>query len=326
MRTLRRTALAGLLALALTTPALTAAAVGEVVSDVQISWADATHQQIRVTWQEESPEFNSVQAYLVSGWPIGVVIEVPADAPNEALVPTTFFGGQGVLGIGVNGVSSALFDTTLPASPVVTSLAASYGEAATLTWRPGDLEPDTTPNDPLDLPQLPSLYRLGWQYPGEVGWAPIGEFSSALSGTGMPSLPERRDYQLTVLTTPNEWGPSSGNDPVSWGRIQTTTTAATWTGARRIEGTVNYIECVVPCMAGPQPVPQAGRRVVLQYRSTPGGAWQRAAVVNSGLSGTYRFGSLATTGQYRVVVPPAAAVRYGYHVAFGGVRTPVVRR
>jgi hypothetical protein len=48
--------------------------------------------------------------------------------------------------------------------------------------------------------------------------------------------------------------------------------------------------------------------------------------MNSGLAGTYRFGSLATTGQYRVVVPPAAAGRYGYHVAFRGVRTPVVAR
>ncbi|GAA1558282.1 hypothetical protein GCM10009741_73940 [Kribbella lupini] len=92
--------------------------------------------------------------------------------------------------------------------------------------------------------------------------------------------------------------------------------------ARRIEGTVSYVECVVPCMAGAAGR-SADRVAVPEYAgcclAAGCGDEQRARR-------TFRFGSLATTGQYRVVVAPAAAERYGYHVAFGGVRTPVVAR
>ena len=209
MSTIRNTAVAGLLGLTLTTPALHAAAVGDamhqtepccvVVTDIQVSWADSTHEFIRVTWQEVTgvPEYNVVWAYRVKdGGAVSDQVEVAADAPNEALIPLGFLGGQGVLRVAVNAESSVEFDTTQPPAAVITSAVGGYGESATLTWRAGDEQPDTTPGDPLDLLQVAPLHRLGWRYAGEAGWAPIGEFSEATTATGMPSLPERRTYQL----------------------------------------------------------------------------------------------------------------------------------
>ena len=102
-----------------------------------------------------------------------------------------------------------------------------------------------------------------------------------------------------------------------------TTTTAAWTAARRIEGSVKIFDCVFSCGDESLPVTQPGRRTVLQHRAGPTASWKSVAEMNSGLDGSYRFTSLLTKGQYRVVVPPA---QYTVHNVFLGVRTPVISR
>ncbi len=190
----------------------TTASAAAPISDVKISWSDATHTQIKVTWTEAAPIGNTVSV-------VGAFNKVTttADAPNQALLnaydatASPDHNSAQVSVAGPNGAEakSVDFDSYVYAPKSIQVSFPSYDQ---VRWTvPVDTSADTTPNDPLDLP-TGTKYEVTWgngtgdpdplhgPFPNSCG----GASTATTSPTGTIPKPDG-PYELIVGGV-NEWG------------------------------------------------------------------------------------------------------------------------
>ncbi|GAB3833813.1 hypothetical protein [Kribbella italica] len=232
----------------------TTASAAAPISDVKISWSDATHTKIKVTWTEAAPVANTVEI------PGEEPVTVAAGAPNQALLPTATVGrtsadGKHQIAVrGPNGAEarSVEFDSYVYAPP---SIQVSFPAYDQLRWTvPVDTAVDGTPNDPLDLPG-PTKYEVTWgngtgdpdplhgPFPNSCG----GASTATTSPTGTIAKPDG-PYELIVGGV-NEWGsaavkavPVDTIDDVSVVEPGRTSYGATTTLTGHVGGSVLDIE------------------------------------------------------------------------------------
>jgi hypothetical protein len=194
----------------------TTASAAAPISDVKISWSDATHTKIKVTWSEAAPVANTVAVDGGEGTPTA------AGAPNQLLLDaykvSQTYAGQShqILVTGPNGAQarSVEFDSYVYAPK---SIAVSFPTYDQLRWTvPVDTAGDSTPNDPLDL-TAPMKYELTWGNgtgdPDPLG----GPFPNSCGGTTTTTttptgtIPKPAGAYELIVGGVNEWG-SAWND------------------------------------------------------------------------------------------------------------------
>ncbi|ONI68407.1 hypothetical protein BWI15_36045 [Kribbella sp. ALI-6-A] len=300
---------ATLLAATVATPAH---AAEPAPTNVTIRWVDATHQAIRLTWDETSPQPNWI---ILQGkentTPIGQ-FWTTADEPNQVDIPATSMSAGAhdlrmavAVGSKDGGISpltgSPRFDTTLPPMPELVSSAISGSSTLTAQWKSGPAATDTTPDDPLDVTGpavFQASYQVGSKDPVTVG--PTGPATKLTFTAPGPA------FAFSVAQV-NEWGPSTAK-LVDAAASAPTLTVPSWVVYDNLLDLTGEI-------AGTDP-----RTVILQARNTPAGAWYTVASrVNT--TGSYRFTFQSTPSrQYRVQVPNTTAgarVWYGGYSAIG---------
>jgi hypothetical protein len=161
MRIRRTVVAAGLAVAAIAAFTTSATAAGPAApTGVKIAWADATQQQIRVSWTDAG-EANTVrfQGKLFGASDRGTVA---AGAPNEVLVPTADLAPEYQAVLAVSSIdsggsaspvaTSVEFDTLVTADVPITYAAPRPDGSLLISW--GDAEPqyDYNPGDPFDGP------------------------------------------------------------------------------------------------------------------------------------------------------------------------------
>ncbi|GAB2606524.1 hypothetical protein [Kribbella endophytica] len=316
----------------------TTASAAAPISDVKISWSDATHTKIKVTWSEAAPVANTVAVDGGDGTP------TTADGPNQILlnaydVPQTYAGqSHRIVVDGPNGAQakSVEFDSYVYAPKSITTSFPSYDQ---LRWTvPVDTAVDSTPNDPLDLTE-PTLYELTWgngsgdsdpggPIPNSCG----GTTTSTTSPTGTIAKPAGA-HEL-IIGGVNEWGSAwdkaslidtvDGVSVVEPGRTAySATTTLTGHVDRRsldIEEYRGHCEEVV--------FPDSDTTVVVHQRTGDNEPWTVVGTTKTDVRGNYTA-SFKNPGhrQYRVVVANSLQpVDYRGAVTFGAnSRTVAVR-
>ncbi|GAA1556403.1 hypothetical protein [Kribbella lupini] len=300
--------------LALSGAVTTNASAAAAPTNVQIRWADSSHQAIRLTWDETSAQPNRILLQAKEGDTPIREAWTAADAPNQMDIPASWspseyprlwfsvaFGSQGDPETGPL-TSSPQFDAQRPSPPQLVSAVPSGSSGLAVEWKAGPVTEDLTPNDPLDLalpPNYSSFYQVGAEPPVSVG--PI-----ELSGTRANFTTGNPAFTFSVASR-NEWG----------------TTTAKLVDAAASAPTLNVPAWVVydnlldltGKLAGTDP-----RTVILQARNSPTSAWYTVTSrLNTTGSYMYTF-QFTPSRQYRVQVPNAVAgnkVWYGGYSAVG---------
>ncbi|WP_432942770.1 hypothetical protein ACQPXM_37690 [Kribbella sp. CA-253562] len=301
---------AALLAAVVVTPAH---AAEPAPTNVTIRWVDASHQAIRLSWDETSPQPNWV---ILQGKENTTPISqfwVTADAPNQVDIPASSIsaGAQDLrmavaVGSKDGGESSPLtgsprFDTDLPPVPQLVSSAISGSSTLTAQWKSGPAVPDTTPDDPLDLTG-PAVFQASYQV-GAKDPVTVGPAGSATKLTFTAPGPA---FAFSVAQV-NEWGASTAK-LVDAAASAPTLTVPPWSVYD------NLLDLTGKILGTDR------RPVILQARNSPAGAWYTVTSrVNT--AGSYRFTFQFTPSrQYRVQVPNTASgarVWYGGYSAIG---------
>ncbi len=313
MRT-RRVAIAAVTAwLAWTvTPAGMAAADGTTTdpapTNVTVAWATSAHKSILITWDETGDVENVVTLQDRSGTvDIYGPQDVPAGQPNREVLPADAGGTmRAAVVIGKPGSTplsdpgySVYFDTSAPPKPTLTSVVPRADGTVTITWTKNTV-PDTTPGDPLDLPEAPVGYTVYTNsYPNNFDdLVPVGPTTTSTSEV-LPHVAS--PYFVWIQTTSNEWGYSSSSD-ITVGT--TKVTIARSAGATELTGIVSAVELAcdqVTCDLAPWPSP--GRTVSLEAHS--GSGWSTVDSAKTSSTGRYTFHVRPSeTTAYRVVVAP----------------------
>ncbi|GAA1543235.1 hypothetical protein [Kribbella lupini] len=311
-RTLPTLAAAGvLLAAPWVTPTASAAAA---ISDVQLSWSDATHTKVKITWSETTSVANTVDLATWVENPIGTTT---AAQPNEVLVPVNRFpqtnadGRHYVTVSGPDGATarSVDFDAYAYAPEKATLTFPTYDQ---LAWSvPADTSVDGTPNDPLDLPKHDTyLVETRFDDPDQydVECTPLPTTTSP-EPSGQIARPTR-PISLEIHTQ-NEWGPSTGG---TWNLIDVTSAVTitapaasplggntTLTGEVKLRG-LDVSGHPPSCTAYENVSPFTP--VVVHQRTSPTAPWTVVGSTKTDNTGKYTA-TFRNPGhrEYRVVVP-----------------------
>jgi phenolic acid decarboxylase len=302
-----------------------AGAAGAAVGGVELAWGDATHAKIRITWTETTPVANALS--LETDGDSLSLGSVPASAPNELLVNTSYLGytiTHGVSKILVTDpsggqASSPGFDRYSRPAPLPTLTFAPQGG---VKWDGhADADEDTTPNDPLDLDgttQYVARMRLDKQ-PHTYG--DCGE--ALLPATKVPNgvLPDLGKPTAVAILTSNEWNPKPrGADEgivetskltIAAPTVTSYGTSVTLTGL----GGHSYVAPGGGVVCRQLDYPMSGERIALQSRNSPTGPWYVVGNSTTDSGSRYSF-SVKNPGarEYRVVQPGMGRtnwIRYG---------------
>ncbi|TDO52577.1 hypothetical protein EV643_102416 [Kribbella sp. VKM Ac-2527] len=286
------------------------------VDEVTIGWADATHTKIRVTWTETAPVANTLR--LEVGWweeplPLG---SVAATAPNEALINTSYLGYKTsnesaqivVADPAGNEARSVSFDRYLRQGSAP-NLALAPDRS--LRWTLPAEQPDTTPNDPLDLAgttkYTPRLV-LDMQ-PRVVG--DCGELRLPTTSEDSGLIPEQGKPSDVTIGTANEWNPRGASDEFG-GTIATTGLTVTgpsstpYGSALQLTGEVRYryitMNAADVCKETSYLLPN--EPLVLQGRNSSTSPWYVVGNLKTDVYGRYTATVKNPGGrEYRVVRP-----------------------
>jgi hypothetical protein len=210
MRIRRTVVAAGLAVAAVAAFTTSASAAGPAApTSVKIAWADATQQQIRVTWTDAG-EANRIRfeglIETVGSEDLGLLA---AGAPNELLVDAApLYGGQRavfrVASVDAGGTtgpmaSSVEFDTSVAADVPITYAAPRPDGSLMISWRDAGEQYDYNPGDPLDV-------TGGERYSVQVSNGPTLAVPGSLRFAIIPA--RSRPYSVAVLAE-NIWGLSN---------------------------------------------------------------------------------------------------------------------
>jgi hypothetical protein len=279
-------------------------------TNVVFRWADATHQAVRLSWDEASPQPNEI--LLLNDDIIGIKqFLTTADAGNQLDIPRTSIpGGVQNLRFGIATgtkedrtsplTKSLHFDSRLPAAPQLGSVSQA-GTLLTIKWLPQAAPTDTTPNDPLDLTGT-ELFTPRYEAAGKVtALGPTWPDTEISFTNPVPT------YAFSVAPS-NEWGAGPAGAQVA-GRTPHRTPHGP---ARGLYGTESLIQGSYG-----QPVE---RQVVLQARNSATSAWYVVGTTVGTTAGSYTFRvTNRGTRQYRVLT---ASFLSGAQIWYGGSTAP----
>ncbi|WP_328988700.1 hypothetical protein OG394_20980 [Kribbella sp. NBC_01245] len=307
-----------LIAISLTAGLLTsvpsaASEIPPAPTGVRISWADSTHERIRVTWTDTGTG-NRIHVKTLSGSTSNdaVIDVVDASAPNQLVfskyrLPVNREAVELQVTSGSSAGTSAparsvRFDTTYaPATRITYAIPQSDGKVR-LSWTRAAMPIDRNPGDPLDVAFDPDLLT-----PTVLG----DKAYPVPSGTRSFVLPARPAGYRVAVASRNEWGesPSADLNHVEVGRMQPQMFKIPSYSNYGFKHEFELLPRVLLCPAtqsceGSQPQWRTGSASValqLQARNNASAPWQIVERSNSGLSQI--FTTAIGTRQYRVVVP-----------------------
>ncbi|WP_344182223.1 hypothetical protein [Kribbella lupini] len=300
---------AGMLGSVLT--ATEAFAADPAPTGVTITWKDATHAFVRVTWTDEGDLPNKVVVRAPSTMATLLPVFVPAGAANVVDYPATRLpmdadalqievsAGTAAGETGPAGVSPQ-FDTTAAVPVTKVSATISGSSAMRVRWKPiVSSTTDRTPSDPLDLDGT-TLYT-----PRVVAGGKITDLAAASKATEISFTGPPPPYRFEVLTS-NEWG-SRSSEVVTAATSGLTAVIPAWVKS----GSPLSEPAITGTFAGDS------AQVILQARNTATSPWYVVAS-QMNYEGTYRLG-LGAVGsrQYRVQVPNRVN-EFSNVVHFGG--------
>jgi hypothetical protein len=295
---------AALLAAGLAAPE--AFAADPAPTNVHVSWKDETFRQVRVTWDESTPQPNMIVLRPKGSTGSAKRYYFPVDAPNvlDVYADTFPFSGEATsvgpleftvaagtpAGDTSPATPSETFDAVGANVPELVSFSMSGTSTIQVKWKSQPLPADTTPNDPLDR-TVPITFAP--RYTALLGGTQIA-IGTPGPATQVTFIGPKPAYVFTVVAH-NEWGDSDGGARVIADQAQVTAKVPAWavyqSGTSKITGTY------APT--------QAWRQVVLQARNTSTSPWY---VVGTTTSRDGRFSFTLGTGgsrQYRVAIPNA---------------------
>jgi hypothetical protein len=313
-----------------------AVAAGTAVSGVELAWADATHAKVKVTWTETTPVANTLRLETQYYGPVSLG-SIPASAPNELLVNTSYLGSTTFHEISKIVVTDSAggeatspdFDRYARSVPFPTLTFAPQGG---VKWDVhADADQDTTPDDPLDVAggtQYVARLRYDKQ-PHTIG--DCGETSLPPTTATNGIVPDTGDPAAVTILSANEWLPRfTGTDEAA---IQTSsvTIAApavtpygnslTLTGS----GAHGYVATGGSVVCQQSTYLMNSEPVALQGRNSPTSAWYVVKNGQADGNGNYSF-TVANPGarEYRVVRANTAYgstyVQYGATTAAKAVK------
>ncbi|GAA1543229.1 hypothetical protein [Kribbella lupini] len=325
-------ALAPALLLSAVAVPLPAAAADATISNVKISWYDAEHTKVLVTWQESAPVANIVRA---QGYELGTTTAKQPDriVAETGKFPQTGVGeSQQVLVVGPDGTEarSVPFDSYTYAPKELGVTFPSYDR---LRWTVApDQSVDSTPNDPLDLPVSPR-YQVtvnldpDLEDPGDWACAQQKTFTAIPSGTVTKT---GRTFDLRVSPV-NEWGTSPwAHSSVPVGAIDRVTIAAPvatpYGGTTTLTGHLGWRSLIIsgaPPTCNDWLIDGNGSPVVVQQRTSPTAPWTVVGTTRTDAKGNYKA-TFRNPGhrEYRVVAPNVTSgwLRFGGDSATVAVR------
>jgi hypothetical protein len=294
---------------------------------VTVSWVDGPDgRAVQVTWSE-SPPGTLANRVCQDGDTTGYCVDTAAGTPDSVLMDPQRFAGSASTNVGVqvSGAApspfaySASFDTQRIGAPTLTRLEPWVDGRLRIAWTAGATPTDVTPGDPLDVPPpSPAQYRQAFYNGDFFTYGPI------LTTPGV--VTNAPDGMLVFVVAVNEWGFISPG--VEQGNVWDTTvhatvpTTSTYGQTYVVTGTITSDpwSCYGhPPACGPlsgppayHSTPSAGRKVYLQARSGPGGAWSTVDSAISASNGAFRLAVRSPgTRDYRLEVlgvfkPPSA--------------------
>jgi len=295
-------------------------------TQVAVAWNDGAIASVRVTWEETGAVPNHVVLEDTAGQPVDPASDLytEADGPNQLDIPVARFPKDRTLRIAVLvGLSgqpdtspagrSVPFDTQTVPAP---TLGAPVSEVVSFTvrwnWTPPTMPADSTPSDPLDLPQPTPTYMPEWRgaHTGQAGFVPIGP---AITETEYILQPPTGSFWFRVRTTQNEWGePPSAPTPdtvhVSFvrasipGEVAYGTSTVITGDAREARATCDMTHC------SESQYPSENRLVLLQARDSSG-IWYLVTSTRTDAQGRYRIVAAAPGSRSFQVVLPETRVR-----------------
>ena len=312
-----------LAASALTAPALAAPAdlPDPAPTNVHVTWKDETFKQVRVTWQETTPQPNTIVLRHKGTTARYLIVRLAADAPDVvdfsalSVRDYAWIGSTDPLEFAVAvgtqtgdtspATASESFDAFTPDRPELLSASMSGTSTIKPRWAPRQLA-DTTPNDPLDR-NVPVTYMPYYSTTQGGTQIPIGQRGPAteLTFTG-PKPP----FWFGVVAH-NEWGGQFDGAWVTARPTQLTVKVPPWAvyGLNTVKVTGTYTPA------------DEKRQVVLQARNSSTSPWYVLASTNfTGGKFSYDLGT-GGSRQYRVAIPNTS--EYGGSLAsFGAYSTP----
>ncbi|MGC4940195.1 hypothetical protein [Kribbella sp. DT2] len=313
MRIRRTVIAAGLAVAAVAAITTSAAAAGPTApTGVKLAWADATQQQIRVTWTDAG-EANKVQ-FVGEAFGAKDIAKIAADAPNELLVPSdSIYGGNratftvaSVDSAGTAGpvAKSVEFDTSAPDDVPITYADPRADGSLFVSWHDAVPQYDYNPKDPFDGPG-PVRYSIVNLNGGAETPVP-GNLRFAV----VKARP--RPYYVSVRAE-NLWGPSNtraftfDQTAITGGAIPS---SAAYGHLLTVSGTTGNVQ----------------QHIALQARDSASKPWVTLTSTYSGFDGVFRLQAPSPGArQYRLLAPAwkrsdAAALEYAT-----GVTTSLTR-
>lgn len=294
------------------------AAAGAPPTEVKIAWVDDTHQQLRVSWQDDGVG-NLVRAFVQGddGIPRDIRF-VPAADPNELVFRHhANISDNKVVRVAVYAATdrwtttsvptySEWFDSTGPARITIEAAAPRSDGRLQLGWRLTP-RPDVLPGDVLDLPPAPD--EVATEMAPASCCAAWQRFPVASTARSFVFPSRARPYRVMV-DTQNEWGDDFNNEPIVHVgehvvRAAVPTTS-TYGRPLTITGTVTRVhpanDCGTPSCV--ERTPAVWARVLLQTRATSSSPWSGLGGVTADGAGRFRMTVVAPgSRQYRVVAP-----------------------
>ncbi|GAB2606490.1 hypothetical protein [Kribbella endophytica] len=313
---LKRTLALAVLLSAQALPAPAASAGTAAIGPVTISWADAKHETVKITWTETTPTANtlSLESDADDEFPEGQFGTTTAAQPNEYLVSSTRLGktldpaarSRIVVAGGGSEARSADFDQFLYYE--LDLRLAFVGDQ--LRWTmPPDNSVDGTPGDPLDLPKAYTYTATQ-----RVDIDPVGNYECRDSDTvtaaptgDLPNLGQAYDLFLKVA---NEWG--QRNDV--YGKVSITRNVTTsgpgstpYGGTSTLRGHVNgsgMFEQGSPPVCEEGHSPTRNQVVIVEQRTSLDAPWTVVGTTKTNDEGDYTA-VFRNPGhrEYRVVRP-----------------------
>ncbi len=296
---------AGLLAGVVTTTT-PAHAAEPAPTNVVVGWVDATHQAVRLSWDEVAPRANEILLLRDNAVAVGQFLTTAEDANQLDIPKASIPGGvenlRFAVAAGTNGgevspyAKSLPFDTRRPVAPTLGSVTRA-GALLTIKWLPQAGPTDSTPSDALDLTGT-ELFSPRYEAGGKVtALGPTWPDTEISFTNPVPT------YTFSVAPS-NEWGAGAAGAQVS---VRTANLTAQ-VPARGLYGTESLIQGSYGHAVE--------RQVVLQARNSATAAWYVVGTTVGKPTGAYAFRvTNRGTRQYRVLT---ASFVSGAHVWYGG--------
>jgi hypothetical protein len=182
------------------------------ISAVDVSWSDAAHTKVRITWAEAAPVSNMLSLKSIGDDPAVQFGTTSAGDPNEFVVTATTFGNS------IESADTAWVVVTDPAGDEARSAGFDrfihWGDPVltitsdnVLHWRlPTDTGADSTPNDPLDLSRVYKYSVVQRVDNDPVGTEECRDIELPVTTTPAGILPDLGHAYNLYITISNEWG------------------------------------------------------------------------------------------------------------------------